>query len=384
MLKKPPEGRYEIYKGLSCKGCPLADRGTGFSLPDGCGRNGTLLVGEALGKNEALQGKPFVGASGYQLDSSLGRTNLKRGDFTLTNIIQCQPPGNWLEGAPWQYAATQYCKQYLHRVIERMKPKVIVPMGGIALHALLGLRGILDRRAPKRGYTYDVTIGGHSCFALPTIHPAHIIRGASNLTSVQIWDLQRAVSIAKERPIPYKPRYILDPSRTDIHRFRAEALEAIQTEGFWLGCDIETGHSRRKAEDKLDDLDDERAITRISFAFRGGHAITIPWRLPNLPEIQKLFDLPTKRLVVWNGKFDPPRLRDAGMSLPPIWDAMAAWHFLQSDLPKGLGFASPFFSPLAEWKSKGEESPEEYSCADSDAMMWNAYGIKGQLEKELV
>jgi len=248
-------------------------------------------------------------------------------------------------------------------------------MGGVALQAVCGIRGILDKRAPKRGYIYDVTIAGHSCLALPTIHPSHIIRGAAKLTGVQIFDLQKAVTLAAEGETPYKPHYVLSPSRIDVDLFRVQAAGAMATSGAWLTCDIETER----------DLDDESgAITRISFAFEPGHAITIPWKQKFLPAIQALLSLPTEYLVVWNAGFDIPRLRAAGMAIErPVWDAMQAWHFLQSDLPKGLGFVAPFYTNIREWKSKGNLFPEEYSCHDSAITCEIAYAIRDLLIAEV-
>ncbi len=246
-------------------------------------------------------------------------------------------------------------------------------MGNIALQAICGVRGILDKRAPKRGYIYDVSIGNHSCKAIPTIHPAHIIRGAANLTGVQIADLQKAVRLANEGEKAYKPRYILAPSRADVDLFRREASQAILARGRWLTCDIETAGKGIDAE-----------ITRISFAFEPGHAITIPWLRKHIIGIQLLLSLPAPYLVVWNAPFDIPRLRRAGMQIKArVWDGMMAFHYLQSDVPKGLGFVSSFYTPLREWKSTSSAQPEMYSCMDSDAAITNAYAIRDLLIAEV-
>ena len=369
MLDKPPKNAGYLFRNLSCEGCLLEYKGAGFSQPDGSGRNNVLLVGEALGKTESYTGKPFVGAAGYQLNRTLKRTQLNRDDFKIWNIIACRPPNNRLVGTPWHDGAIDQCRQYLERVILDMKPKVIVPMGGVALKSILGISGIMDRRAPKRGYVYDLEIFGHSCLALPTMHPSYVLQGNAPLTWVQLHDLNKAVHLASNGEEPYHPEYLMHPSRSDVNLFVTKAGEAVGDDT-WLTADIETARHTHEIE-------------RISFAYKAGHAITLPWKDEHLDNIQKLFQLSFPFLVFWNAPFDVPRLKDAGMVLKPkIYDAMQSWHFLQSDLPKALGFVSTFFTPLREWKSISDKEPERYSCIDSDAAITNCYGTRKKLIEE--
>jgi hypothetical protein len=80
--------------------------------------------------------------------------------------------------------------------------------------------------------------------------------------------------------------------------------------------------------------------------------------------------------------FDIPRLASKGMTFKPKHiDGMLAWHWLQSDVPKGLGFVSTFFTPFREWKSQSDSKPQFYSCRDADATFRNITAIK-ELIKE--
>ena len=380
--QKPPRDTLPLFRGLSCVGCSLQQKGIGFSHPDGTGINKILLLGEALGKQEAATGKPFVGQAGWGLNRTLGRSSLNRDDFAIWNVIACKPPGNWLEGSPWQKTATNHCRQYLETVVRHYNPDVIVPMGNVALKSVVGTTGILDRHAPKRGYIYEVDIGDRLRLCVPTMHPAFLLRGQTNLVGVQLWDIQRAVAVQQEGFTRAPENYILGPTQHDVQNFLNSAQAALSTDS-WMAADIETPHSSRKAEEEYDKVDD-RDILCISFAIEGGYAITIPWRKKFLLLIEKLLCLPgqcNSKLVFWNEAFDVPRIKAEGISLAEnnLVDAMVMWHYLQSDVPKSLGFVAPFYTDLPEWKSLGQSQPQRYSCMDSDATVQCAHGIRDAL-----
>src|SRR6266699_775111 len=113
-----------------CKGCPLFGVGASFARVDGTGRNNVALVGEALGEGEALSGKPFQGDAGYQLNQILHRVSLKRDDFLIMNTINCHPPNNYLDGAPYEAGAIAHCSTYFDETLAaRPNIKVLVAMG---------------------------------------------------------------------------------------------------------------------------------------------------------------------------------------------------------------------------------------------------------------
>ena len=103
-----------------------------------------MLVGEAPGSREVSLGQPFVGDAGYQLSRTLERTAYCRSDFRIDNVVKCRPPKNWLEGAPWEHGAVACCDQYLRSEVRRIKPKVVVAMGNIALRSFTGRKGIYE------------------------------------------------------------------------------------------------------------------------------------------------------------------------------------------------------------------------------------------------
>ncbi len=128
-----------------------------------------MLVGEAPGRMEDLEGRPFVGQAGRLLDKLLGLAGLSRGMVYITNVVKCRPPGN---RDPRQ-DEIQACNPYLRRQIQLVEPEVIVALGRIAgatLYSMAGLRwrGIRAERGRQR----EATIADRRVVLYPTFHPA--------------------------------------------------------------------------------------------------------------------------------------------------------------------------------------------------------------------
>lgn len=141
--------------------CPsLAANATQLVFGDGNVDAQLVFVGEAPGKNEDLQGKPFVGAAGKFLNEMLTTIGLKREDIYITNIVKYRPPNN-RDPLPEEKEAFL---PYLRRQIEIIKPKLIVTLGRHSMECFLpGLKISQVHGQPKRltGQVY-----------LPLFHPA--------------------------------------------------------------------------------------------------------------------------------------------------------------------------------------------------------------------
>ena len=155
--------------------CPLKKTATNLCFADGLQGALTLLVGEAPGRDEDLQGKPFVGRSGQLLDRMLAEIALSRTSADpasavyITNTIYWRPPGN---RTPTE-AETLQCLPFLLRTIALMRPKRIVCLGNTPTQRLLARAdGILKTRG--KWYTYEVD--GVKTPLLPTLHPAYLLR----------------------------------------------------------------------------------------------------------------------------------------------------------------------------------------------------------------
>jgi len=150
-------------------GCGLKLRATNLVFADGNPEAEIMLVGEAPGRDEDLQGKPFVGRSGQLLDRMLKSIGLDRTKVYIANTVPWRPPGNRTP-APSEVAV---CLPFLHRQIELVAPKVLVTLGGASASTLFETTvGITRIRVQWR----DLTINGHTMRAIATLHPAYLLR----------------------------------------------------------------------------------------------------------------------------------------------------------------------------------------------------------------
>lgn len=148
----------QIVKDKVCE--DLAKQATQLVFGDGSHDSEIVFIGEAPGKNEDLQGKPFVGAAGKFLDKMLAMINLKRDDIYITNIVKYRPPNN-RDPLPEEKSAFL---PYLNQQIEVIQPKMIVTLGRHSMDVLLpGLKISQVHGQPKR-YKGRVF--------LPLFHPA--------------------------------------------------------------------------------------------------------------------------------------------------------------------------------------------------------------------
>ncbi|HMB26104.1 MAG TPA: uracil-DNA glycosylase [Patescibacteria group bacterium] len=100
-----------------------------------------LFCGEAPGRNEALTGRPFCGASGKILDELLAHAGIKRQDIYITNILKCRPPSNRNP----QAKEIKVCSTYLKEQIKIIKPKVICTLGNFATKFIFANWGLEDK-----------------------------------------------------------------------------------------------------------------------------------------------------------------------------------------------------------------------------------------------
>ncbi|MFP4498536.1 MAG: uracil-DNA glycosylase family protein, partial [Vulcanimicrobiota bacterium] len=111
-----------------CTLCRLSENRTNAVPGDGNRCADFMFVGEGPGKQEDLQGIPFVGAAGKLLDELLDSINLKREDIYITNVVKCRPPNN-RDPRPEEVEA---CIPYLRKQTKIIKPKVICTLGNTA------------------------------------------------------------------------------------------------------------------------------------------------------------------------------------------------------------------------------------------------------------
>jgi uracil-DNA glycosylase len=150
-------------------GCGLKATAKNLCFYRGAARSALMLIGEAPGRDEDLEGKPFVGRAGQLLDKMLAAIGLTQEDVHITNIVYWRPPGN---RTPTPQEA-QVCRPFLERQIELVAPKVIALLGGAAAKHLLDVtEGIMRIRGKERA----ILVGAHSAKAMATLHPAYLLR----------------------------------------------------------------------------------------------------------------------------------------------------------------------------------------------------------------
>jgi uracil-DNA glycosylase family 4 len=152
------------------EGCNLKFTAKNLVFADGNPNAAVMLVGEAPGRDEDIEGLPFVGRSGRLLDRMLAAIGLDRTSAYIANVIPWRPPGN---RTPTPHE-TEICRPFIERQIELVNPKVLVNLGGPSASTLLNTtEGILRLRGNWRVHT---TAAGIAIPAMPTLHPAYLLR----------------------------------------------------------------------------------------------------------------------------------------------------------------------------------------------------------------
>ena len=154
----------------SFDGCNLKFTAKNLVFADGNPQASLMLVGEAPGRDEDIEGLPFVGRSGRLLDRMLAAIGLDRTSAYIANVIPWRPPGN---RTPTPHE-TEICRPFIERQIELVNPKVLINLGGPSAKTLLNTsEGILRLRGNWRVHT---TASGIAIPAMPTLHPAYLLR----------------------------------------------------------------------------------------------------------------------------------------------------------------------------------------------------------------
>jgi DNA polymerase len=160
------------------EGCNLRLTATQLVFADGNPESRVMLVGEAPGREEDLQGLPFVGRSGQLLDRMLRAIGLDRTSVYIANVLPWRPPGN-RDPAPHE---TAMCLPFLKRQIELVDPDFLVLLGKASAQTLLETTEAISR---LRGRWRDYDTGRRTIRALATFHPAYLLRNP--LEKRRVW-----------------------------------------------------------------------------------------------------------------------------------------------------------------------------------------------------
>jgi len=150
-------------------GCGLKATAKNLCFYRGAARSPLMLIGEAPGRDEDLQGKPFVGRAGQLLDKMLAAIGLDETHVHITNIVYWRPPGN---RTPTPQEA-QVCRPFIERQVELVAPDFVLLLGGAAAKGILD---VADGIMRVRGKWREVTLGERKVRAIATLHPAYLLR----------------------------------------------------------------------------------------------------------------------------------------------------------------------------------------------------------------
>lgn len=155
----------------ACALCKLSKTRTNIVFGAGNRNTDVMLIGEAPGENEDLQGEPFVGRAGLLLNEMLRSIGLERKDVYIANILKCRPPSN-RDPLPHEI---ELCTPYLMQQIALVQPKIIVAVGRVAAQFLLNtaesmgkLRGKIHKYGEKQIPLFVI------------YHPAYLLRSPSD------------------------------------------------------------------------------------------------------------------------------------------------------------------------------------------------------------
>lgn len=168
-----------------CTLCRLHQGRTNLVFGAGNPQADLMFIGEGPGRDEDIKGEPFVGRAGQLLTKIIEAMGYKRSDVYIANIVKCRPPQN--RNPADDEAAT--CLPFLHQQVAIIQPKVIVCLGSVAVHHLLGTDEKITRIRGKWQEWDGIPV-------MPTYHPAFLLRNPN--MKKPVWeDMQEVMKLLK-------------------------------------------------------------------------------------------------------------------------------------------------------------------------------------------
>ncbi len=349
------------------------------------------MVLEAAGQDEAIAGVPTVGKAGHYLWSALKRVGIEREGWRIHNVLSCQPPKNELTKMSYELEVIQHCSPLLDATINDMKAKckangktfVILTMGKTAFKRIMGLTD----KSPILGedyLCYPFWSDKYQAYVIAADHPSYTMRGNHHELPITQFAAKRALEIAENGLPKDILNYDLDPTAYRFQEWIEEFKDAYRSDpaNIFLSYDIETPMKQGANEEAVSkEADDDYTILRCSFCWKPGRAVSVVWRAEYKYGLEQLFNHPGPKVGWNNGGYDEPRVRAQMNINGDQIDAMLAWHVLNTSLPKGLGFVTPFYAQTSSmWKHLSSDQPAFYNAKDADMALRNWLGIREDLK----
>ena len=325
-----------------------------------------LILGEAPGEREDKEGAPFVGPAGYMLRDLMRNAGIEREDCYITNVIKYRPPGNDITTLKSQ-TYVQKSLPALLKEIKKIRPRVIVPVGNVALTAL----GFNYKIGKARGSIIESPLGK----IIPTYHPAFLFRKRTELFTVQkdwvkIKRHSQSMSITK-----FAENFELFPTIDDVETFVCFINGMIEAgQKVSLGIDIETYMVEQSSL--------LTPIKTIGFALTESKALVVPfineshqyyWTSKNeclraIKAVGSLLENPNITKILHNALFDVLVLMNHGWDVVgPFFDTMLGQYLVYHPSPHDLGYVVSTYTDYPPWKlavEKGDRDFRAYNARD--------------------
>lgn len=291
-----------------------------------------LIIGEAPGEHEELQGEPFVGYSGQKLFEVLGNYGLTRNDVYMMNLSEVRPLNNKFENLSPEEVSNGFEK--IQNYIKQFTPNCVLALGEYPLQYLCDRYSISSHRGSVLQSGFDSSVK-----VVATYHPAYILRNPSEYFLFH-HDIGRAVRQSETEAFPYTSRnyYILDDSNIDLHF-------PILVKANCYAVDIETTKKEKK-------------ILCVGFATSESESYSIQWTQYTYHFIKSLLEDESKEKIFHYGfGFDIEVLMMNGIDVRgKINDTYILSHAVNPRLPRGLDFLTSIYTYEPYYKSIGRDT----------------------------
>lgn len=194
------KNRLDNLKSLikTCEKCSLAKTRQNTVFGEGNPYSPIMIIGEAPGANEDLEGVPFIGKAGRFLDECLNSCGLDRKKVFIANVMKCRPciiEGKTNRNRPPKTEETEICSPYLKEQIKIIKPKIILALGAPAAKFILGRKTL--KMTEIRGRFYE---SEYAPYVMPSLHPSYILtyKGEPE-KQMLVHDIKACVTLAEEQ-----------------------------------------------------------------------------------------------------------------------------------------------------------------------------------------
>lgn len=320
-----------------------------FVAPEGPVGAAVMIIGEAPGEREDQTGRPFVGPAGNLLNGFLRRAGLDRDDVYITNVIKYRPPGNKITTADAKLEIANNLKA-LQKEIKLVKPRVIVPMGNTALHAL----GIDFKIGECRGFVIRTPWGK----VIPTWHPAYIFRQQQEMVTAQM-DWHKIAKHSKTVTHPVIPEdFELNPTIEDVERIGMLIANKVQSgQQVRIGLDLETEY--------IEGSPLNTPIKLVGLGVTESKAMVIPfvnqdgsdyWQtedelLRAITVIGNILENPNVTLIVHNALFDILVLMNHGFKVrAKVFCTQIAQSLIYFPSKHSLNHVASIYTDFPPWK----------------------------------